>query len=177
MTTPEANKTVAVEGFQTLFGRGDYDAADEFYAPHARLHSPGEPEGVENRAQLKEFARRLRDGFPDLRIEIEDVVAESDKVVLRCVASGTHTGRYRGLPPTGRSFSVSQMVIFRLEDGKLAEAWQEIDALGLGRQLGVVSDDGVGPFGLLGWTFRTIGMIARAEVRDRAGSGKRRRTD
>jgi steroid delta-isomerase-like uncharacterized protein len=177
VTTAEANKAVAVEGFQTLFGRGDYAAADEFYAPHARLHSPGEPDGVESREQLKDFARRLREGFPDLRIEIEDVVAEGDKVVLRCVASGSHTGRYRGLPPTGRTFTVSQMVIFRLEDGKLAEAWQEIDALGLARQLGVVSNDGVGPFGLLGWTFRTIGMIARAEVRDRAGSGKRQQAD
>jgi predicted ester cyclase len=70
------------------------------------------------------------------RFELLDLVAEGDKVVARMPFRGTHIGPILDLPPTGRSVHVSEMVIFRIVDGKIVEAWEEYDEAGMRRQLG-----------------------------------------
>jgi predicted ester cyclase len=77
--------------------------------------------------QIAEEARRwigpFRDSFPDFQMEVEDVIAEGDKVVGYFKCSGTHEGEWRGIPPTGRRFeNVDEIYIFRVEDGKLGGA-------------------------------------------------------
>jgi len=82
-------------------------------------------------------ARRRRNAvFPDWSVRVEDLIAEGDKVVVRATGSGTHRGEFMGIAPTGTRVSVTWIAIYRVKDGKLAEHWQNIDELGLLKQLG-----------------------------------------
>jgi predicted ester cyclase len=79
----------------------------------------------------------LTTAFPDWRFELLGVVAEDDRVVAHMPYSGTFTHSINGVAPTGRFANVDEMVIFRLADGKIAEAWEVYDEAGMWRQLGV----------------------------------------
>jgi len=81
------------------------------------------------------FMHLLDQAFSDQRWQIEDVVAEGDKVVLRCTHSGVHTGAYFGVPATGRTFAYKQMHIIRVAEGKGVEHWAVRDDASLMRQL------------------------------------------
>ena len=82
-------------------------------------------------------ARRRRNAvFPDWRVDVHDLIAEGDKVVVRATGQGTHQGEFMGIAPTRRRISVTWIAIYRVKDGKLAEHWQNIDELGLLKQLG-----------------------------------------
>jgi steroid delta-isomerase-like uncharacterized protein len=77
--------------------------------------------------------------FPDLAVTVHDQVAEDDKVVTRWSATGTHTGDFAGVPATGRVVTVSGIHIHRIRHGRLIEHWEELNLLGVLRQLGVMS--------------------------------------
>jgi len=74
--------------------------------------------------------------FPDLRFSLEDMLAEEDKVAYRYPFRATHSGRWRGGAPTGKSMSITTTAIAHLTDGKSTKLWQNTDALGLLQQLG-----------------------------------------
>ena len=76
--------------------------------------------------------------FPDVSFSIEDIVAEGDRVALRAIGRGTHTGPYRGMPATGKKVEVSMIGIGRYVNGKMAELWRISDRLGMMQQLGVM---------------------------------------
>ena len=80
--------------------------------------------------------------MPDLRLTIEDMIAEGDKVVARLTHTGTHQGAFLDLPPTGKHVSTTSIHIFRFADGQLVEHWASRDDLGLMQQLGVVAEVG-----------------------------------
>ena len=77
--------------------------------------------------------------FPALVVTIHDQVAEGDKVVTRWSASGTHAGDFAGVPATGRPVTVTGIHIHRVQRGRLVEHWEELNLLGVLRQLGVLS--------------------------------------
>jgi predicted ester cyclase len=81
---------------------------------------------------------RLHRAFPDLHVTIEDLIAEGDKVVGRNLVTGTHQGEYMGLPPTARSITYSEIMIFRFVNGRIAETWGVVDVFSQLRQLGVI---------------------------------------
>jgi predicted ester cyclase len=81
--------------------------------------------------------------FPDLQMEIQELIAEGDKVVGRFTCSGTHLGAWLGQPPTGRRFErVDEVAIFRFRDGRIVDAWSLEDTLGRLRQLGLTDRHG-----------------------------------
>jgi steroid delta-isomerase-like uncharacterized protein len=87
------------------------------------------------------FFRMYRDGFPDLRMEPQDVLACGDKVVARVRATGTHQGAFMDMPATGKAVDVQLIDIIRFGDDGLAhEHWGVFDALAMLQQLGVVPD-------------------------------------
>ena len=93
--------------------------------------------------ELKEEAHRqfmtgLFTAFPDGRFNIEDMIAEGDKVVTRWSFIGTHKGMFMGAAPTGKTVTNSGTVIDRVVNGKIVEEWSQWDTLGLMQQLGVV---------------------------------------
>jgi predicted ester cyclase len=77
----------------------------------------------------------LTDAFPDLHVQLEDMVAEADRVVTRLTFTGTHRGPFRDIAPTGRRISFGAIRIYRLADGKVTETWAYQDSLGLVQQL------------------------------------------
>jgi predicted ester cyclase len=80
--------------------------------------------------------------FPDLYFSLEDMLTEEDKVAYRYTLRATHSGSWRGAPPTGKSITVTGTSITRITDGKSAELWSNTDALGLLQQLGVAPAPG-----------------------------------
>ena len=101
---------------------------------HEAPDSPG-PEG------FKASARWLRSAFPDYHAELHELVVEGNLVAARLVVSGTHQGEFMGMAPTGRSFSVQHMHMYRIQDGKVAEHWACRDDLGQLAQLGLLPID------------------------------------
>jgi predicted ester cyclase len=88
---------------------------------------------------LKKFYATLWGGFPDLTIDIEDMVAEGDSVVWRITAKGTHSGSFQGIPPTGKAVAFGAHYTFHFQNGKIVERWSTLDRLALLMQIGAVS--------------------------------------
>lgn len=79
-----------------------------------------------------------RSAFPDLRFSVQDMVAEGEKVATRVGISATHEGELLGIPLSGRRLSFTAMELYRLEGGKIAEQWVNVDTLGMMQQLGAI---------------------------------------
>jgi steroid delta-isomerase-like uncharacterized protein len=110
----------------------------EDYVQHA-------PVAAQGRAGLRQFVLELRRAFPDLVLEVKDLVAEGDRVVARVEGRGTHEGEFLGVPATGRATVGRSIDIFRIEGGQLAEHWDVLDVYGLLAQLGAVPPLGPPP--------------------------------
>jgi steroid delta-isomerase-like uncharacterized protein len=132
----EANKALVRRFYEEVWGSGNYDVADEVFAPDYVRHDFRSGEPTPGPAGQKKSARDFRTAFPDLTFEVELVVGEGDFVVGRWTATGTHTGPWAGVEPTGRTMRFSAANIFRFADGKVAEIWNHRDDLGLMQQLG-----------------------------------------
>jgi steroid delta-isomerase-like uncharacterized protein len=111
---------------------------DELVEPDALVRAPTPP-GVRGAQALKHVFGMLHRTFPDLRITVDDVIAEGDKVVSRNTVTGTHQGEYMGIPPTGKSITYNEIVVLRFDDGRIAETWGVVDVLSQMKQLGLVA--------------------------------------
>jgi steroid delta-isomerase-like uncharacterized protein len=133
----EANKEL-VRRYQEAHNSNDLDALNAIVTTDLIAHSlmPGLPPGLEGGKLVHQMAVSA---FPDFHATIEDLIAESDKVVARMIFRGTHTGgEFMGIPPSGRPFAFSATAIFRIADGKIVEHWGEEDAVGWLQQLGAI---------------------------------------
>jgi predicted ester cyclase len=132
------NKRLVRRGLEEIYVQGDLDLADELVHPDFVDHEPshpGQPTGPES---VKQTVRRLRTAFGELRFDVEDEIAEGDKVVQLVTMSGRHTGPLMGREPTGREFAVRHIYIWRIADGQIAEHWGSRDDLGLLEQIGLL---------------------------------------
>ena len=121
---------------EVLQDHGEIDRVDEFVRPDFVNHTgrPGSPAGAEGvRAGLAAF----RTGFPDHDAEVVHLVAEGDLVATYKMFTGTHTGDFLGIPPTGKRATIRVMDMVRYRDGRIAEHWSVVDIAGLRAQLGV----------------------------------------
>ncbi len=134
----EENRAIVRREMEEIFGQGNLDAADEVYATDYVGHEPTTPEGIRGLEEAKQFASMYRSAFPDLRLTLEDQIAEGDKVVTRWTARGTHQGELLGIAPTGQQVRITGITISRIADGKIAEDWTNFDALGMMQQIGVI---------------------------------------
>jgi steroid delta-isomerase-like uncharacterized protein len=130
----EENKAVVRRWVEEAYNKGNVAVADAIYAPDYVLHDLTAP--VRGPEALKQFATMYRTAFPDLRITLEDMIAEGDTVVWRYTARGTQHGELTGLPPTGKPVTVTGIVISRFAGGRWAEDWHSQDTLGMLQQLG-----------------------------------------
>ena len=103
----------------------------EAYLQRSGRNPPGLAAQVEN-------ARRLYAALPDLRLVVEDRIFGGDKIVARCSYTGTQRGTFLGIEPTGREIKFGTIDIWRVEGGKLAEHWDQVDLAGILRQLRAV---------------------------------------
>jgi steroid delta-isomerase-like uncharacterized protein len=136
----EKNKVVARK-FYELFETGNLKAAEAIVAEDfVNLRAiPGQTPGL---AGLKEVIQAFRAGVPDIKFTIEEQVAEGDKVASRYSAKCTHQGDFLGVPGTGKSLNFTGLVIHRIIDGKIQNAWLEFDMFGVMRQMGTIPAPG-----------------------------------
>jgi len=135
----DENKWLARRALEEIYAAGKVDLADELVHPEFVDHAPNHPDLPTGPESVKETVRSLQSAFGGLRFEIEDELAEGDKVMQRVTMSGRHAGRLLGREPTGREFAVRHVYIWRIADGQLAEHWGSRDDLGLLQQLGLLS--------------------------------------
>jgi predicted ester cyclase len=105
---------------------------EELMDPGFVLHHPLVEPG---RAAYESVLRVLWTAFPDLRVELLDLVAEGDRVVVRYIERGTHLGDFMGMAPSGRTYEKHGFTLYRLDNGRLIEAWLQEDNLGYQQQL------------------------------------------
>jgi len=133
----ESNKQKYQQYVEEFLQKGDESAADLLVSQDVVTHDgmPGQAPGL---AGVKDTFRILRTAFPDLKANMQDIIAEGGKVVGRFEVSGTHTGSFMGVPATGKSFNYDEIVIVRFKDGKIVEHWAEMDTMGFMQQLGLM---------------------------------------
>lgn len=129
-----------VRRFYDLINAGDIDGFGDLLAEDFIEHeeTPGLSPTKEG---VKEFFQMNRAAFPDMRMDVDDIVASGDKVVARVTVSGTHRGEFMGMPATGKHIEVSLIDIMRLGgDGLAHEHWGVMDTLAMMQQLGAVPE-------------------------------------
>ena len=127
----ESNKA-AVQRFRDTLNAGDLDGAMAVFAPNAVVHMSGAPEPLTMEG-FKQLGQVLLSAFTGGTSTVEDVIADGDKVVSRLTFRGTHTGDMMGIPATGKSVTMSEIIIDRLADGKIVESWRLFEQMGMMR--------------------------------------------
>jgi steroid delta-isomerase-like uncharacterized protein len=137
----ESNKDLVRRLYEEGFNDGDLDVVDELVSPAVVTHNPiilDAPSGPES---VRGGIEMLRKGFPDLEVEVQDLVAEGDRVAASMTMTGTNEGDYRRGGATGKRGTIRAFFIWRIEDGKLAESWGVADRFGFLQELGIVPSD------------------------------------
>jgi predicted ester cyclase len=130
----EQNKE-GVRRCYTLASAGDAAGLDEILQPDFVIHSPEDHHGVDG---LLAMVEPVKAGLPDLKVTIDAQFADGDYVTTRFTARGTHDGNLFGTPPTGRDVALSGITVSRCVDGRIAEEWELVDAVGALQQIGAL---------------------------------------
>lgn len=148
----DKNKAVAMRVFEEIFNQGKFQVADEIYAPDFVNHGLHENYDL----QVDQAAVHAeKKAFPDLRMSVQQMVAEGDKVAVLWTFQGTHTGSgYEGLPPTGTRVEVRGMTIWRIVDGRIVEEWSSFSETGAYMRM----------FAHLKWWLMLAGLLVLAIV-------------
>ena len=131
----ETNKAVVRRWFDEVWNQGREATISELFPVSGVARGLGESEtDVHGPDQFRVFAANLRGSLPDLHIDIEDILSEGDRVAVRIRLEGTHIG--------GGRVSVQGIIIARIVDGQIVEAWNSYDQLGFLRQIGALPSAG-----------------------------------
>jgi steroid delta-isomerase-like uncharacterized protein len=143
MTSVQDNKALVRRFIDEIFVAGRTEAVDELLADDFVGHtwpSTGDP-----KADLKAAIGRTSKGLSDPRFVVEDMIGEGDEVAVRLTAEATQTGELMGMPASGKRYSIGEIHIFRVRDGKVAEHWHQFDQMTMMRQLGAMPAAGASP--------------------------------
>lgn len=142
-TTEEERNRAAYHRFHDAINGGDLETImkvlEEALHPDARFHAPQAAGIPALRAQRRVWETLLR-AFPDIHVELDDLIVAGDKIVARQTVTGTNTGEYRGMPPTGRPVTYNEIFIARFADEKITDLWGVVDLYGQLRQLGAIPE-------------------------------------
>lgn len=135
--TPAENNAIVEKVYNTAWNEGNLAILDEYITPDGLDHSPLSTE--KGTAGFKKIISTFRDAMPDLKLTIEDEIFAGDKVVHRWKVQGKHTGKpLFGVPASGKDLTLTGISILRMENGKIAERWAQLDQFGLSQQLGLI---------------------------------------
>ena len=129
------NKAIVRRCVEQVLNEKRHDLVEEFLTENIELHGSGIAPGLD---VVKQWLTMFAAAFPDGHTVIEDVVAEEDRVVARTTFNGTHQAEIEGISATGKKVSMPGIIIFRLDNGKIAEGWLLNDNLSLMQQLGAI---------------------------------------
>lgn len=133
----ESNKQLCRDYFEAFLAR-DTAWMQRHIAPTFVRHDPGLPFEVRGPEGVAQLHDALMPAFPDMRLELEDFVAEGEKVLVRLTVKGTHTGPFGALPASGRGIEIAVLDLFHIRDDRLIEHWALLDNLGMMKQLGAL---------------------------------------
>lgn len=132
----EANKALVRRFIEEIFVKGNVAAVDELVAddfvPYTWPHTG------DGKHDVKQAMARVAKGLSDPEFVIEDEIAEGDRVVVRVHASATQSGEFMRMPASGKRYSIEEIHIFRLREGKVIAHWHQFDQMGLMQQLGAL---------------------------------------
>jgi steroid delta-isomerase-like uncharacterized protein len=135
--TVETNKKSVLRLYE-LLNQGDVESVGDLVAEDYEEHDPLPGQGAGRDGAVDRFSLITQALAP--HFTIEDVVAEGDRVVVRWTNAGTHVGEFAGIPPTGRTFTIAGIDVYRVADGLLCEHWHVIDQLAMLGQLGLLPE-------------------------------------
>jgi predicted ester cyclase len=141
----EENNKAIIIAFTSAFNDRNYTAIELYVAENMIEHRPGVMSG---RNSTIEFLQSLSTAFPDFHTNIDNIVAEDDKVVVFTTTNGTHQGEFifaPGLPPTGKQVSFKTADIYRISNGQIVEHWGVIEILDMMTQIGALNFNQPGP--------------------------------
>lgn len=125
--------------YEEAINQGRLEVVDELCAPDFVDHEEF-PGLTPDRDGVKQFITIFRSAYPDLRFDIDDLLLEGDKVVIRAMIRGTQKGEFMGIPPTGKQIAVQTIDIVRIRDGQATEHWGVTDTAAMLTQLGVMPE-------------------------------------
>ena len=132
-----SDKESALEFIDEVFNKHKVDDSERFFTPGFVEHNPwpGYPATVQG---FKDGTAAFLAAFPDCRCEVDEVLSDGDKLVVRSRIMGTNSGSFMGMPPTGKSVEIEGIDIVRMENGRLAEHWGIFDAATMMQQMGLM---------------------------------------
>jgi steroid delta-isomerase-like uncharacterized protein len=134
----EDNKQAVRRFYEEVINGRNLDAIDELLTPNGVDHTFGS----QSAEQAKQFFSTVQQAFPDMRVEVHDVIAEGELVAGRVTYTGTHRGEFLGIPATGKQTTTNGVDFFRMQDGRQAEHWGGPDMFAFLVQLGVMPGPG-----------------------------------
>ena len=134
----EENKAVVRRFLEEVWNNGNLDVIDELISEDHVNHDPAQAGSPGGREGMRAFVQMYRSAYPDTHIEMGELVAEGDLVAGPWTATGTHRGELMGIPPTGRSITVTGMGMDRVRNGQIVESWANYDSLGMLTQIGAI---------------------------------------
>jgi steroid delta-isomerase-like uncharacterized protein len=137
----EPNKELVRRLYEEAFNEDDLDLVDELVAPDVVTHNPIILDAPTGPDSIRGGLEMIRKAFPDFHVEVEDLIAEGDRVAALLTMSGTNEGDYRRGGATGKRGTMRAFFIWRIADGKLAESWGLADRFGFLQELGIVPSD------------------------------------
>ena len=132
------NKGIVRRVIEESWSNGNMSVVDELVSSDFVDHDPPPNSDLHGPEGVKHVAQMFRSGFPDLKVNIEQLLEEGDKVAVRYTFTGTNTGNLLDIQPTNNRLNVASTDIYRVSNGKIAERWGGFDTLGLLEQLGIV---------------------------------------
>ncbi len=141
-TSPSQNKAMVRRFLDEVWNKGNLAVADEIFHPQAT--SPSAPQLPPGPEAVKILATMFRQAMPDYHIEIIELLADGDQVLVWFTQSGTQQGELMGIPASGKKATWGEIGILRFAGGQVVESWYNVDMLGLMQQLGVGGGVSVG---------------------------------
>jgi len=134
----QENKAVARRWYEEGMAGGNLAVIDELFMADFRGHNPQKQAAGPGREGLKRYFEAALASVKNVRVTVEDMIAEGDNVVARYTVRGTIEGDFMGIPAAGKAITLTAIDILRFEGSKIAEHWDESDMLGLMQQLDAI---------------------------------------
>jgi steroid delta-isomerase-like uncharacterized protein len=136
----DSNKAAIRRGFEEGINQRRLEVFEQVMGPDYVNHTMPAP--VPGPAGFRQVIQGFLEAFPDMKIEIDQVIGEGETVATRGRFHGTHRGAFMGIPATGKAVNVSYIDFWRMENGKAVENWVQMDLIGLMQQLGAMPGPG-----------------------------------
>lgn len=137
----EEHKATARRLFEDVLSAGNFDAIPEIFHPDYHDHDPANEQDTRGLDGVRQETSGYRSAFADLRVTVEDQLADGDLVATRWTTRGTQQGDLGDIKPSGKQMTITGITIHRFMDGKIREGWWNWDALGMMQQLGVSREE------------------------------------